>query len=101
MENLTARLSKTDEAILISVAGMIGMDAGDFLALAGKTLVDALTGLYTVMSKSPDLRGQVAELCQLRMAGSITEAEMAGMLDEIGGMAGEADATEWTPGAEA
>jgi hypothetical protein len=88
MENLTARLSKTDEAILISVAGMINMDAGDFLSLAGRTLCDALSGIYTVMSKDPDLRRQVHEIAQLRMAGDITETEMAAMLQEIGDMAG-------------
>jgi hypothetical protein len=100
MENLTAKLSRTDHAIVISVAGMVGMPPDEFLALAGKTLVDALTGLYTVMSKSVDLRTQVADICQMRMAGSISEQEMAAMLDEIGGMAGDEDATTWTPGAD-
>jgi hypothetical protein len=96
MSDLTAKLSRTDEAILVSVSGMVGIRPEDFLALAGKSLCDALTGLYTVMAKSPDIRGQVHELAQLRINGSITETEMAAMIDEIGGMAGDDDATEWT-----
>jgi hypothetical protein len=100
MEDLTARLSRTDHAVLVAIARMVQMTPSEFLTFAGQSLIDALTGIHAAMSKSDDIRDQVRDLVTYHEAGKLSADEFTAALIEIGEMAGDKDAETWTPDIE-
>ena len=81
---MQANLNDDDAAILKAVAAWCGMQPEDFLKLAGLSLADALTGLYTAMSRDPDIRAQVKDVVELRRLGKLDDSDLAQELAELG-----------------
>lgn len=95
MQDITIKLSRADDAILRAIAGLVHMDPNQFLRFAGESLLDALTGLRTAMSKSADIREQVTELVTLRESRAITDQQFAAMLVEVAELA-EPGSDQWS-----
>jgi hypothetical protein len=81
---MQANLTDIDAPILRAVAAWVGMTPGDFLKLAGLALIDSLSGLYSAMSRDPNIRAQAKDAVDLRRLGKLDDLDLARELAELG-----------------